>query len=159
MPLPRWPGSAGGVFYLMVLRPAIRRSQGLPPETGAAIRDEFRTLVTTAIAVLLLTGVILVGSAAHECSSNSSVRSGAWRKDRPGSVHVLRRSDSPTGRLRRAAGLGREPAATGDQQSKQSDGTSGHWHRCHRVVGCAGCTHRGSTGVLTIPTSRERVRT
>ncbi len=52
-----WVG--GGVFYLMVLRPAIRRSQGLPPETGAAIRDEFRTLVTTAIAVLLLTGVIL----------------------------------------------------------------------------------------------------
>ncbi len=52
-----WVG--GGVFYLMVLRPAIRRSQGLPPETGAAIRDEFRSLVTTAIAVLLLTGVIL----------------------------------------------------------------------------------------------------
>ena len=52
-----WVG--GGVFYLMVLRPAIRRSQGLPPNTGAAIRDEFRGLVTTAIAVLLLTGAIL----------------------------------------------------------------------------------------------------
>ncbi len=52
-----WVG--GGVFYLLVLRPAIRRSKGLPPETGAAIRDEFRGLITTAIAVLLLTGVIL----------------------------------------------------------------------------------------------------
>ncbi len=52
-----WVG--GGAFYLLVLRPAIRRSQGLPPETGAAIRDEFRGLVTTAIAVLLLTGAIL----------------------------------------------------------------------------------------------------
>ena len=52
-----WVG--GGAFYLLILRPAIRRSQGLPPETGTAIRDEFRGLVTTAIAVLLLTGVIL----------------------------------------------------------------------------------------------------
>ena len=52
-----WVG--GGAFYLLVLRPAIRRSQGLPPDTGAAIRDEFRGLVTTAIAVLLLTGAVL----------------------------------------------------------------------------------------------------
>ena len=52
-----WVG--GGVFYLLVLRPAIRRSRGLPPETSAAIRDEFRSLVTTAIAVLFLTGAIL----------------------------------------------------------------------------------------------------
>ncbi len=52
-----WVG--GGGFYLLVLRPAIRRSQGLPPETSAAIRDEFRGLVTTAIAVLLLTGAVL----------------------------------------------------------------------------------------------------
>ena len=52
-----WVG--GGVFYLLVLRPAIRRSKGLPPETGKAIREEFRSLIATAIAVLLLTGVIL----------------------------------------------------------------------------------------------------
>ena len=52
-----WVG--GGVFYLLVLRPAIRRSQGMPQETSEAIRDEFRGLVTTAIAVLLLTGAIL----------------------------------------------------------------------------------------------------
>ena len=52
-----WVG--GGIFYLMVLRPAIRRSQGLPPHTSEAVRQEFRGLVTTAIAVLLLSGVIL----------------------------------------------------------------------------------------------------
>ncbi len=52
-----WVG--GGIFYLMVLRPAIRRAQGLPADTGRAIGVEFRSLVSTAIAVLLLTGVIL----------------------------------------------------------------------------------------------------
>ena len=64
-----WVG--GGVFYLLVLRPAIRRSQGLPPETGAAVRDEFRGLITTAIAVLLLTGAIL--SAARLTGDAASV--------------------------------------------------------------------------------------
>ncbi len=52
-----WVG--GGIFYLMVLRPAIRRTRGLPPGTNQAIGVEFRGLVSTAIAVLLLTGVIL----------------------------------------------------------------------------------------------------
>jgi uncharacterized membrane protein len=52
-----WVG--GGIFYLMVLRPAIRRTQGLPSDTGRAIGVEFRGLVSTAIAILLLTGVIL----------------------------------------------------------------------------------------------------
>ena len=55
-----WVG--GGIFYLMVLRPAIQRSQGLPPATGREIGVEFRALVSTAIAVLLLTGVILSAS-------------------------------------------------------------------------------------------------
>ena len=51
-----WVG--GGIFYLLVLRPAWRRSNG---DTGVrrAIGEEFRGLVNTAIAVLLLTGVIL----------------------------------------------------------------------------------------------------
>ena len=55
-----WVG--GGIFYLMVLRPAIRQSQGLPKDTGRAIGVEFRGLVSTAIAVLLITGVILSAS-------------------------------------------------------------------------------------------------
>ena len=55
-----WVG--GGIFYLMVLRPAIRQSQGLPKDTGRAIGVEFRGLVSTAIAVLLISGVILSAS-------------------------------------------------------------------------------------------------
>ena len=55
-----WVGC--GIFYLMVLRPAIRQSQGLPKDTGRAIGVEFRGLVSTAIAVLLITGVILSAS-------------------------------------------------------------------------------------------------
>ena len=60
-----WVG--GGIFYLLVLRPAIYRVRGpgqdraqvLPPETTRAIGVEFRGLISTAIAILLLTGVIL----------------------------------------------------------------------------------------------------
>lgn len=52
-----WVG--GGLFYLLVLRPAIRRSRGVPADMRAAVRDEFRGLVATAIAVLLLTGAVL----------------------------------------------------------------------------------------------------
>ena len=52
-----WVG--GGIFYLMVLRPAIQRAQGLPAAASREIGVEFRGLVSTAIAVLLLTGVIL----------------------------------------------------------------------------------------------------
>ncbi len=52
-----WVG--GGIFYLMVLRPAIQSTKGLPAETSRAIGVEFRGLVSTAIAVLLLTGAIL----------------------------------------------------------------------------------------------------
>ena len=59
-----WVG--GGIFYLMVLRPAISHArgsaQGLPPETSRNIGVEFRGLVSTAIAVLLITGAILTAS-------------------------------------------------------------------------------------------------
>ena len=51
-----WVG--GGIFYLMVLRPAIQQARGLPPETNRSIGVEFRKLVRSAIAVLLITGVI-----------------------------------------------------------------------------------------------------
>ena len=51
-----WVG--GGIFYLMVLLPALRRNS-LSPEANRSVGVEFRGLVNTAIAVLLLTGVIL----------------------------------------------------------------------------------------------------
>lgn len=54
-----WVG--GGIFYLMVLRPAFgRRDPG--PDTHRAIGEEFRGLVNTAIIVLIVTGAILTAS-------------------------------------------------------------------------------------------------
>ena len=52
-----WVG--GGIFYLMVLRPALQQACGLPAETSRSIGVEFRGLVSTAIAILLVTGVLL----------------------------------------------------------------------------------------------------
>ncbi len=54
-----WVG--GGMFYLMVLRPALRRGP-VPEETNRTIGEEFRGIVNTAIAVLLITGIILSAS-------------------------------------------------------------------------------------------------
>lgn len=54
-----WVG--GGIFYILVLRPAFRRTH-VPSEANRAIGAEFRGLVNTAIAVLLITGVILMAS-------------------------------------------------------------------------------------------------
>ena len=54
-----WVG--GGVFYLMVLRPAFQRS-GPGPEVSRSIGEEFRGLVNTAIVVLVVTGAILTAS-------------------------------------------------------------------------------------------------
>ena len=52
-----WVG--GGIFYLMVLRPALQQARGLPAETSRSIGVEFRGLVSTAIAILLVTGGLL----------------------------------------------------------------------------------------------------
>lgn len=54
-----WVG--GGMFYVLVLSPARRRAS-LPEDTGRAIGDEFRGLVNTAMAVLLVTGIVLAAS-------------------------------------------------------------------------------------------------
>ena len=51
-----WVG--GGIFYVLVLRPALRRAP-TSAETNRIMGVEFRGLVNTAIAVLLLTGVII----------------------------------------------------------------------------------------------------
>ena len=51
-----WVG--GGIFYLLVLRPAFRRAPaGDGPQR--AIGSEFRGLVNTAIALLIITGIVL----------------------------------------------------------------------------------------------------
>ena len=51
-----WVG--GGIFYIMVLRPSIRRAPA-SQETKRFVGIEFRGLINTAILVLLLTGVII----------------------------------------------------------------------------------------------------
>ena len=52
-----WVG--GGIFYVLVLRPGLRRAGADNGVAGRATAAEFRGLVNTAIGVLLLTGVIL----------------------------------------------------------------------------------------------------
>ena len=52
-----WVG--GSLFYLLVLRPALRRSPGSSGGVSAAAASDFRALVDTSILVLLVTGVIL----------------------------------------------------------------------------------------------------
>ena len=54
-----WVG--GGMFYVLVLRPALGRSPA-SIEATRAVGTEFRSLVNTAIAVLLVTGIILSAS-------------------------------------------------------------------------------------------------
>ena len=52
-----WVG--GGLFYLLVLRPNLRSDSGDPGEAVRRVGEQFRQLVNTTIAVLLITGVIL----------------------------------------------------------------------------------------------------
>lgn len=51
-----WVG--GSLFYLLVLRPALRRS-GDSSEVTESVAVEFRALVDTSIFVILVTGIIL----------------------------------------------------------------------------------------------------
>ena len=52
-----WIG--GSLFYLLVLRPALRRAPESSGTLTAAVAAEFRPLVNTCIVVLVATGVIL----------------------------------------------------------------------------------------------------
>ena len=49
-----WIG--GGLFYLLILRPSLRRASG---GVDAAVGRDFRALVTTAMGILLVTGAIM----------------------------------------------------------------------------------------------------
>ena len=52
-----WVG--GGMFWILVLRPALNRAGGNSYESRRTIGEEFRNLVNTAIGVLLITGIVL----------------------------------------------------------------------------------------------------
>lgn len=51
-----WVG--GGLFYLLILRPNVRAEE--PGESLRALGEQFRSLVYTTMAILLVTGVILM---------------------------------------------------------------------------------------------------
>ena len=53
-----WVG--GSIFYLLVLRPAMRRSPDSAGFVGQAAATEFRALVDTCIVVLVVTGALLM---------------------------------------------------------------------------------------------------
>ena len=67
-----WVG--GGMFYLLVLRPAIRRSGPMDRSLAAAIGPEFRGLVDVSIAVLIITG-----SSTHLRPADLHLRGGGLR--------------------------------------------------------------------------------
>ena len=52
-----WVG--GGLFYLLVLMPALHRTGASPHRLMTEVANEFRSLVNTCIIILLATGVIL----------------------------------------------------------------------------------------------------
>jgi uncharacterized membrane protein len=52
-----WVG--GGIFYLVVLRPALRASNDDGESALRRLGEQFRHLVNTAIAVLLVTGAVM----------------------------------------------------------------------------------------------------
>jgi uncharacterized membrane protein len=52
-----WVG--GGAFHLLVLRPASRRLSTGNPDADRTIAEEFKGVVNTAIAVLIISGVVL----------------------------------------------------------------------------------------------------
>lgn len=52
-----WVG--GGMFWVLVLRPALGRSSDTGGTVRRSIGEEFRSLVNTAIGVLLVTGIVL----------------------------------------------------------------------------------------------------
>ena len=52
-----WVG--GGMFWVLVLRPALRRSNDTGGGARRSVGEEFRNLVNTAIGVLLVTGIVL----------------------------------------------------------------------------------------------------
>ena len=54
-----WVG--GSAFYLLVLRPAFRRA-ATAPETRRTVGEEFRSVVHTAIALLVVTGAIMTAA-------------------------------------------------------------------------------------------------
>ena len=111
-----WVG--GSLFYLLVLRPASRRSPGAAALLGESTATEFRALVDTCVIVLIVTGGVLtfhrlesasVGAAyvsvlAAKVALAAAMFGIAWRRRRPRrSLIPLEEPEPPIGRLARVS--------------------------------------------------------
>ena len=111
-----WVG--GSIFYLLVLRPASRRSPGATALLGDATATEFRALVDTCVIVLIVTGGVLTFHRLESASVGAAYVSVlaakvalavvmfaiAWRRRRPRrSPMPLEEPEPATGRLARVS--------------------------------------------------------
>lgn len=111
-----WVG--GSLFYLIVLRPALRKSPEASRVINAAAAVEFRALVDTSIFVLLTTGVILtvnrltpsVVGAPYVIALGIKIALSIWmfvlargRRRRTPLMEAYREEPQPTGRFGKIA--------------------------------------------------------
>lgn len=103
-----WVG--GSVFYLVVLRPALRRQTQSARELSEATAREFRTLVDLCILVLLLTGTILAFDRLSQRYADMDyvivlgikitlalwMFTLAWTRRQPGRYLISQQSSAPT---------------------------------------------------------------
>ena len=114
-----WVG--GSLFFVLVLRPQQSRAGGQGPMMGPDALNQFRGLVDTCIAVLLVTGTILLLDRITDASTTSayiatvSLKIGLaawmfaiarhrWRR-RPPQAQSASQGVAPRGRLARAMGI------------------------------------------------------
>ncbi len=115
-----WVG--GSLFYVLVLRSQQRRAGGQGPVMGPEALNQFRGLVDTCIAVLLVTGTILLFDRMTDASTTSayvvtvSIKIGLalwmfaiarrrWQRRRPTQIQPTSPSVPQRGLLTRAMGL------------------------------------------------------
>ena len=115
-----WVG--GSLFFVLVLRPQQSRAGGQGPMMGPDALNQFRGLVDTCIAVLLVTGTILLFDRITAASTTSayiatvSLKIGLaawmfaiarrrWRRRRPLQAQSASQGVAPRGRLARAMAI------------------------------------------------------
>ena len=115
-----WVG--GSLFFVLVLRPQQRRAGGQGSVMGPEVLNQFRGLVDTCIAVLLVTGTILLFDRITDASTAAayvvtvSIKIGLalwmfaianrrWQRRRPAQVQPRSLPAAPLGFLPRSMGL------------------------------------------------------
>lgn len=115
-----WVG--GSLFYVLVIRPQQRRDRNQGTSIGTEGLAEFRGLVDTCMAVLLVTGAILLFDRITDASTTSAymitvsikiglalwmfaIARGRWQRRRPTQAQSTSTPAAHRGLLARAAGL------------------------------------------------------